>query len=146
MPARISLAFLRDSPYGGCVMVKFRALDPVADLEIVMTMMAAIVTEHLPGYRGKISLEFCHLPYPEGPRARFRGNVFVEAPVGPRWTDGFDRLMTSSAIALEMDLALQNGWLDYDGDLLLTLHAVPSMDGFIVRRKNGRVIAFEFGK
>ena len=70
----------------------------------------------------------------------------MEAPVGPRWADRFDRLLTSSAIALEMDLALQDGWLDYDGDLLLTFHALPAMDGFIARCKNGRTIAFEFGR
>jgi hypothetical protein len=45
-----------------------------------------------------------------------------------------------------MDRALTEGWLKYDGDLLLTLHALPAMDGFIARRKNGRTIAFEFGR
>jgi hypothetical protein len=127
-------------------MEKFRALNPMGDVETVMAMTAAIVIRHLPGYRGKISLEFCQLPHPEDPRARFRGNVFVEAPVGPRWADAFDRLMTSSAIALEMDTALQEGWLDYDGDLLLTLHALPAVDGLMARCKNGRTIAFEFGR
>ena len=63
---------------------KQKHLNPVADLETVMAMTAAIVTEHLPGYRGRISLEFCQLAYPDDPRARFRGNVFVEAAVGGR--------------------------------------------------------------
>jgi hypothetical protein len=39
-------------------MEKFQRLDPVADMETVMAMTAAIVDTHLPGYRGKISLEF----------------------------------------------------------------------------------------
>jgi hypothetical protein len=29
---------------------------------------------------------------------------------------------------------------------LLTLHALPAMDGFMARGKNGRTIAFEFGR
>jgi hypothetical protein len=66
-------------------MEKFRDLNPIEDLDTVMAMMAAIVDEHLPGYRGKISLEFCRLPYPEDPRARFPGNTELEAPVGRSW-------------------------------------------------------------
>jgi hypothetical protein len=125
-------------------MEKHKGLNPVADLETVMAMTAAIIDTHSPGYRGKISLEFSHLPYPDDPRANLR-NVFVEAPVGPSCADKFDRLITSSAIALEMDRVLQDGWLDYDEDLILALHALSAMNGFIARRKNGRAIAFEFG-
>jgi hypothetical protein len=73
----IRIAFLLRTPYGDCVMEKNKALNPVADLETVMATTAAIVDTHLPGYRGKISLEFSQLPYPDDPRANFRGNVFV---------------------------------------------------------------------
>ncbi len=128
--------------YDAREMEKIRALNPVEDLETVMAMLAAIVAEHAPGYRGGISLEFCDLPFPEDQGARFRGNVFVDPPAGGEPYDGFT---TSSEIALEMDRALREGWLDYEGDLVLVLHDLPKAEPFVVLREGGHRIAFEFG-
>ncbi|MGA8533737.1 MAG: hypothetical protein WB615_06495 [Candidatus Tumulicola sp.] len=123
-------------------MEKYRTLDPTADLETVMAMLAAIVLNHAPGYRGKISLEFCDMPFPQDPRARFRGTAVVDPPIGPRSREPYDRLLTSSEIALEMDRALRAGWLDYDGDLVLSLGALPADEPFTAKRENGRLIVW----
>ncbi len=117
----------------------------MADLETVMAMTVAIVTEHLPDYRGKISLEFCDLPFPDDPRASFRGNTVFEPPIGPRSSAIFDRFTTCSAMGLEFDKALSAGWLDYEGDLVLTLHRMLADDPFVIERENGTKIVIEFG-
>lgn len=109
-----------------------------------MDRVAAVVHLHAPGYRGKVSLEF-DLPYPADPRARFRANAVMEPPIGPRSRERFDRFVTSSAIGLDLGLAIKDGWLDYEGDIVMRLHSLPSAEPLVVDLGDGNILAFEFG-
>jgi hypothetical protein len=134
------------APYGDFAMDNFQPLNPIDDLETVMAMTVAIVREHIPDYRGKISLVFSDLPFPDDPRASFRGNAVLDPPIGPRIAAVFDRFITGSAMGLEIDKALREGWLDYEGDLVLTLHRMPADEPFVIERENGTRIVIEFGR
>ena len=120
-------------------------LNPVRDLEMVMKMAVAMVYEHAPTYAGKLSIEFADLPYPADARARFRGNVEIGGVEHSDRSVSFDRFTTASAIGLEMALALRGGWLDYDGDLVVTFHRLPKAEPLVVHLENGNLIAFQFG-
>lgn len=124
--------------------MKYWGLHPIDDLEIMMDRVAAVVHHHAPGYRGKVSLEF-DIPYPPDPRARFRANTIMEPPIGPRSREPFCRFATASAIGLDLGLAIRDGWLDYNGDIVIRLHSLPVAEPLVVDLRDGNILAFEFG-
>jgi len=103
------------------------------------------VHAHAPAYSGKLSVEFSDLADSGDPQARFRGNVVIGQEGSASGGASFDRFVTASAIGLEMGMAMDEGWLRYDGDLVVTLRGVPDQEPLIVNRRDGHIIVFEFG-